>query len=182
MLRRHEIQVQRQAGRSLVETARQVGVSQSSVQRVVAEPPVRNFDTKAERTKRRIGRPSKAEPFRDLLVRELVAQPDALAVESLRRAKNGGYLGGKSALYELVRELRPDRPQPIVRFEGVAGEFSQHDFGEVDVHFHGGTVRRVHFFASRLKYSRWVQVSIVENQRVEALVRAPCVSVVAASA
>lgn len=172
MVRRHEIQVQRQAGRSLVETAKQVGVSQSSVQRVVAEPPVKSFDTEAERAKRRIGRPSKAEPFRDLLVRELVTQPDVLAVELLRRAKNNGYAGGKSALYELIRELRPERPQPIVRFEGVAGEFSQHDFGEVDVRFIDGTVSRVHFFASRLKYSRWVQVSLVENQRVEALVRA----------
>ena len=32
--------------------------------------------------------------------------------------------------------------------------------------------RAVHFFASRLKYSRWVQVSLVDNERVEALVRA----------
>src|SRR5687767_5515656 len=83
------------AGRSLVETAKQVGVSQSSVQRVVAEPPVTSFDNKAESAKRRIGRPSKAEPFRDLLARELVAQPDVLAVELLRRAKNDGYTGGK---------------------------------------------------------------------------------------
>jgi len=30
----------------------------------------------------------------------------------------------------------------------------------------------VHFFASRLKYSRWAQVSLVEDERVEALVRA----------
>jgi transposase len=172
MVRRHEIQVQRRAGRSLVETAKQVGVSQSSVQRVVAEPPVTSFDSEAARAKRRIGRPSKAEPFRDLLTRELVAQPDVLAVELLRRAKNSGYEGGKSALYELVRELRPERPQTIVRFEGIAGEFSQHDFGEVDVRYADGRIERVHFFASRLKYSRWVQVSIVENQRVEALVRA----------
>jgi transposase len=172
MVRRHEIQVQRQAGRSLVETAKQVGVSQSSVQRVVAEPPVTSFENEAERARRRIGRPSKAGPFRDLIARELVAQPDVLAVELLRRARNDGYEGGKSALYALVRELRPERPQPIVRFEGVAGEFSQHDFGEVDVRYIDGTIERVHFFASRLKYSRWVQVSIVENQRVEALVRA----------
>ena len=100
------------------------------------------------------------------------AQPDVLAVELLRRAKNSGYEGGKSALYELVRELRPERPQTIVRVEGVGGEFSQHDLGEVDVRYADGRIERVHFFASRLKYSRWVQVSIVEDQRVEALVRA----------
>jgi transposase len=101
-----------------------------------------------------------------------MAQPDVLAVELLRRAKLKGYTGGKSALYELVKELRPERPRPIVRFEGLAGEFSQHDFGHVDVRYLDGRLERVHFFASRLKYSRWVQVSLVENEQVEALVRA----------
>ncbi|HSD90996.1 MAG TPA: IS21 family transposase [Kofleriaceae bacterium] len=172
MVRRHEIQVLRRAGHSLVETAKLVGVSQSSVQRVEAEAAVVSFDSEAARKKQRIGRPSKAEPFRSFLVSELMAQPDVLAVELLRRARNKGYTGGKSALYKLVKELRPERPRPIVRFAGLPGEFSQHDFGEVDVKYLDGRIERVHFFASRLKYSRWVQVSLVENQQVEALVRA----------
>jgi transposase len=172
MVRRHEIQVLRRAGHSLAEVAELVGVSQSSVQRVEAEDAVTNFDGDAERARREVGRPSKAEPFRELLVGELALQPDVLAVELLRRAKLGGYTGGKSALYELVKELRPERPRPVVRFEGVAGEFSQHDFGHVEVGFLDGTKRRVHFFASRLKYSRWVEVSLVESESVEPLVRA----------
>jgi transposase len=172
MVRRHEIQVLRRAGHSLAETAKLVGVSQSSVQRVEAEASVSSFDSESEREKRRIGRPSKAEPFRSFLVGELIAQPDVLAVELLRRARNKGYAGGKSALYTLVKELRPERPRPIVRFEGLPGEFSQHDFGEVDVKYLDGRVERVHFFASRLQYSRWVQVSLVANEQVEALVRA----------
>lgn len=172
MVRRHEIQVLRRAGHSLAETAELVGVSQSSVQRVAAEPDVTSFDTDAERARRDVGRPSKAEPFRGFLIGELAVQPDVLSVELLRRAKLSGYTGGKSALYSLVKELRPERPRPVVRFEGVAGEFSQHDFGHVDVRYLDGRSRRVHFFASRLKYSRWVQVSLVENEQVEALVRA----------
>jgi len=172
MVRRHEIQVLRRAGHSLVETAKLVGVSRSTVQRVEAEATVSSFDTEAERNQRAIGRPSKAEPFRGFLISELMAQPDVLAVELLRRAKLKGYAGGKSALYELVKELRPERPRPIVRFEGLAGEFSQHDFGHVDVRYLDGRLERVHFFASRLKYSRWAQVSLVENEQVEALVRA----------
>jgi transposase len=87
-------------------------------------------------------------------------------------ARRKGYRGGKSALYELVKELRPERPRPIVRFEGLPGEFSQHDFGHVDVRFLDGRVERKHFFASRLKYSRWVQVSLVAGESVEPLVRA----------
>jgi transposase len=172
MVRRHEVQVLRRAGHSLAETAKLVGVSQRSARRLAGEPPVVSFDIEAERERRAIGRPSKAEPFRSFLIAELAAQPDVLAVELLRRAKNKGYEGAKSALYELVKELRPKRVRPVVRFEGLPAEFSQHDFGHVDVRYLDGRVRRVHFFASRLKYSRWVQVSLVENEQVEALVRA----------
>lgn len=172
MVRRHEVQVLRRAGHSLAEIAKLVGVSQRSARRLAAEAPVSNFDTKTEREQRRIGRPSKAEPFRSFLVAELAMQPDVLAVELFRRARNKGYTGAKTALYTLVKELRPKRVRPIVRFEGLPGEFSQHDFGHVDVRYLDGRVERVHFFASRLKYSRWVQVSLVENEQVEALVRA----------
>jgi hypothetical protein len=49
--------------------------------------------------------------------------------------------------------------------------FSQHDFGEVDVTFLDGSSRRIHFFASRLKYSRFIRVSVVKDQAVESLVR-----------
>ena len=100
MVKRHEIQVLRRAGHGQAEVARLVGVSKRSVERVDGEEAVTAFDTNAERDKRRIGRPSKAEPFRSFLVGELIAQPDVLAVELLRRAKNKGYSGGKSALYE----------------------------------------------------------------------------------
>jgi transposase len=92
-------------------------------------------------------------------------------MEILHRLREERYAGGKTALYELVRELRPKPTTPLVRFEGVAGEFSQHDFGQVVVRYLDGTQERLHFFVSRLKYSRWVDVRVVENEGVESLVR-----------
>jgi hypothetical protein len=74
-------------------------------------------------------------------------------------------------LYALVASVRPKEIKPLIRFEGLPGEFSQHDFGEVDVAFLDGSTRRIHFFASRLKYSRLIRVSVVEDQTVESLVR-----------
>ena len=59
-----------------------------------------------------------------------------------------------------------------MRFEGVAGEFAQFDFGVVDVRLLDGRTRRIHFAAYRLKHSRWVWVVIVPDERVESLVRA----------
>jgi transposase len=172
MLKRHEIQVLGRAGHTLTEVAKLAGVSQSSVQRVEAEPAVSAVDAVAQATPRRIGRPSKVAAMRSFVLAELAKQPELLSVELLRRARLHGYRGGKSALYELIAGLRAHTPRPLVRFEGLPGEFSQHDFGEVDVRYDNGTTSRVHFFASRLKYSRWVQVSLVEDERVEALVRA----------
>jgi transposase len=171
LLKRHEIQVLRRAGHSQIEVATLAGVARRSVQRVDAEAAVTHIDAAREREARGIGRPAKAEPFRAFLVDVLARDPDLLSVEILRRAKLTGYAGGKTALYDLISALRPTTVRPLVRFEGLAGEFSQHDFGHVDVRFLDETKKRIHFFASRLKYSRWVEVTIVPNECAETLVR-----------
>jgi transposase len=171
MLKRHEIQVLRRAGHAQTDVAELAGVSLGSVRRVEREAAVTHIDTATERERRAIGRPAKAEPFRSVVTEILASEPDLLSVEILRRTKLKGYTGGKTALYELIAALRPKPVRPLVRFEGLAGEFSQHDFGQVDVRFLDGTRKRVHFFGSRLKYSRWAEVTIVPNEQAEALVR-----------
>src|SRR5262249_4080596 len=157
---RHEIQVLRRAGHSAAEVARLTGSSRRSVARVDDEPAVTQIDTAGERKRRRVGRPSKAEPYRVLVTKLLTEDPELLSVEVHRRARLEGYDGRKSALYELIRSVRPKKAKPRMRFEGLPGEFTQHDFGQVDVRFHDGTKQRIHFFASRLKYSRHVEVSV----------------------
>ena len=67
-------------------------------------------------------------------------------------------------LYALVASLRSKPAKPLVRFEGLPGEFSQHDFGQVEVEFRNGASQRIHFFASRLKYSGLVRVSLVPDE------------------
>jgi transposase len=172
MLKRHEVQVLRRAGHTLDEVAELAGVGRRSVVRVAAEAAVSQVDNEAERARRGIGRPSKVERFRAFVVEQLTKEPDLLSLEILRRLRLKGYDGGKSALYELIHAIRPKHVRLMTRFEGLPGEFTQHDFGEVDVRFLNGTTKREHFFASRLKYSRWVEVSLVPNEQVEALARA----------
>ena len=170
-LKRHEIQILLGAGHTQAETARIAKVSLRTVKRVAAEPKVHQVDDGAERTRRGIGRPRTAEPFRALVETLIQKEPEILSVEILRRARLEGYQGGKSALYQLVAAVRPRHLRLMMRFEGLPGEFSQHDFGQVKVRFEDGNIRIVHFFASRLKWSRWVEVTRVENQGVESLVR-----------
>jgi transposase len=171
MLKRHEVEILLRAGHRKTEVARLTGVSLCSVKRIAEESPVAHVDDAAERTKRQIGRPSTVQNFRKQVVGILEETPDLASLEILRRVREAGYQGGKTVLYDLVASLRPKPAKPLVRFEGLPGEFSQHDFGEVEVEFLNGTRQRIHFFASRLKYSRWVRVSLVQDEKVETLVR-----------
>lgn len=171
LLKRHEIQVLLSVGMSPTQVAERAGVSVDTVKRVRDEPSVTHVDDAAERRNRRIGRPSKATRFTDDVRSWLEEEPALPTQELLRRAIERGYDGGKSAFYSLAAAARPPRGAPVVRFEGLPGEFSQHDFGHVDVRFVDGRKKRVHFFASRLKYSRFAAVTLVPNERVETLVR-----------
>jgi hypothetical protein len=100
-------------------------------------------DDRAEARRRGIGRPSKAEPFREWIGKALEPEPELPTLELLRRARLAGYDGQKTAFYGLVQSLRRVPKTPQVRFEGVPGEFTQHDFGEVDVRFVDGGRKRV---------------------------------------
>ena len=121
--------------------------------------------------KRSVGRPSKAQPFKPFVVDLLLKQPNLRSLEIVRRAKQAGYEGGKSALYSLIASVRPRRSRPLSQQDKVPGEISRHGFGQVDVRFKDGEQRTINFFVSRLEYSRWVAVSVVEDQSVESCVR-----------
>jgi transposase len=171
MLKRHEVEILLKAGHAKTEVARLAGVSLCSVKRIAQEGPVLHVDNVAERTQRQVGRPSTAQNFRNQVMGILQEEPDLATLEILRRVREAGYGGGKTALYALVASLRPRSAKPLVRFAGLAGEFSQHDFGQVKVKFLDGACRQIHFFASRLKYSRFMRVSLVKDETVESLVR-----------
>jgi transposase len=171
MLKRHEIKVLVKAGHSRAEVAKLSGVSVRSVKRIVKEADIAHVDDAVERRQRAIGRPSVVQDFRKLVAEVLEEKPDLMSVEVLRRARLKGYTGGKTAFYGLVAELRPKDIRPLVRFEGLPGEFSQHDFGQVEVTYLDGAIQRIRFFASRLKYSRTIRVTLVSDETVETLVR-----------
>ena len=173
-LKRHQVQVLHAAGLSGARVERETGVSRRSVERIVQEELVVPADDPRQQLRivRGAGRPSTVARFRPHVQAILEAEPDLPSVEILRRMQELGYEGGKSALYDFVAMLRTPVRQPMVRFEGLAGEFSQHDFGSVTVAFEDGSEEKIRFFASRLKYSRFVHVRIVPSEKVEPLVRA----------
>ena len=84
MLKRHQIQVLREAGHSQREVGRLAGVSRRSVQRVDTERAVTHLDLRQERERRGVGRPAKAEMFRPLVAELLTREPHVLSVEILK--------------------------------------------------------------------------------------------------
>ncbi len=176
---RHAIQVLIDAGLAQTAVAEHCKVSVRTVWRVSKEEPVEDIDDAAEHKRRRIGRPSKTAAFEPFVRQLLKGEPDLMSLEILRRAKLQGYKGEKSVMYKLIASLREERARFAMRFEGLPGEFSQHDLGTVWVKFIDGSRKRVKFFASRLKRSRWAEVTLVENSEAETLIRTLLVHFVA---
>jgi IS30 family transposase len=119
MLKRHEIQTLARAKHSYDEIAELTGVPRRTVARVIQEEPVIEIDDDSERRRRGIGRPSKVEPFRELVRKVLEDEPRLLSVEIFRRVKLKGYRGQKSAMYAMIHELRPTQSDLVTRFEGL---------------------------------------------------------------
>jgi transposase len=146
MLKRHEVEILLRAGRRKTEVARLTGVSLCSVKRIAEESPVVHVDDARERAKRKIGRPSAVANFRKQVVEILQETPDLASLEILRRVRETGYPGGKTALYALVASLRSKPAKTLVRFDGLPEEFSQHDIGQVEVEFRDGASQRTILF------------------------------------
>jgi transposase len=171
-MKRLEIQHLRAAGVGVERTALHSGVSPRTVERVSAEEPIQDPGAAEVRRRAAMGRPSKVEPYRARIEAWLAVEPELSGIAVLQRLRDEGYAGGKSAVYTALVELRAHVPaEGVVRFEAVAGEFSQHDFGECRVRYQDGTVERIQFFASRLKFSRLVRVRLVPDQTTETVCR-----------
>ena len=99
LLKRHEVETLLKVGHKRTEIARETGISYSSVKRIAAEAAIQSLDDTAERRKRRIGRPSTVEGFRNAVGSILEKEPHMPSLDILRQVQKAGYTGGKSALY-----------------------------------------------------------------------------------
>ena len=172
MLDRHAVQALLAAGVRPRQAARQFGVSRRTIERIAREAVVVSGEEAAARRARGVGRPRVEEAVRTRVAALLAEDATLPPGEIWRRFREDGTPLGLSTVYRVLARVRATRPADLlVRFEGVAGEFAQFDFGEASVRLVDGTRPVVHFAAYRLKYSRWMHVVLVSNERVEALVR-----------
>jgi transposase len=127
------------------------------------------------RESRRPGRPAELPAHCQAQIAACLAEdPCMKGAEVLRRLRSEhGYHAGKNPVYRYLQQRRPapPPPAPVVRFEGLPGEFAQHDFGTLTVTYTDGTSEKLTFYAGRLKYSRALHVCLVENEGTEAFLR-----------
>jgi transposase len=173
MVDRHAVKQMLTAGMRVREVARHFGCSRRTIERIRKEPAVAIAEDGAARRARSVGRPRVPEGVTARMRALMEADPGGRPLEVLRQLREGGVELGESTFYRLYRIEQEALPKELmVRFEGVPGEFAQFDFGHVDVRLLDGRTKRVHFAAYRLKYSRWVWVTLVPDERVESLIRA----------
>ena len=140
---RHTIHTLAAAGLTHEAIAKATDTSVSTVQRVLKETLPTPAELVAGQLERpHAGRPSVTASFTDKITALLAEQPALPTTEVLRIAKTEwGYQESRSPFFQLVKSLRPAPvPEPIVRFEGLPGEFAQFDFGEARLDFTAGTV------------------------------------------
>lgn len=122
-----------------------------------------------------LGRPSELPTgCRQQITAFLAEDPRMKGAEVLRRLRSEhGYQAGKNPVYRYLQQVRPAPPPPLplVRFEGLPGEFAQHDFGTLTVPYTDGATEKLTFYAGRLKYSRALHVCLVDNEGTEAFLR-----------
>ncbi len=178
MLDRHAVQELLRAGLTPRAVAPQFHVSRRTIERIAREATIGSDPDGSirragdETTTPGVGRPRVTEAMRARVRALVLEDPERPPGEICRLLKDDGTPLGLSTVYRVLHGVRATIPAALqVRFEGVAGEFAQFDFGQVSVRLTDGSRRPVHFAAYRLKYSRWVHVVLVPNERVEALIR-----------
>lgn len=173
MIDRHAVQALLEAGQTTKAVADLLGISQRTAQRIAKEAPVEEVDDAVARACRGVGRPPVPQRVKRRMGELVAEDPEAPPLEVLRVMREEGARLGESTFYRLYGQVKETLPVGLmVRFEGLAGEFAQFDFGEADVRLLNGGRKRIHFAAYRLKYSRWIWVVVVPDERIESLVRA----------
>jgi len=163
---RSTIRFLKQQGQFNTHIASLVGCDRHTVARVLTEP------TDPPRQRQRA---STLETRRAALVSWIAEEiPTTRMLELARQDPAAPYAGGASTFYRFVAKLRAEGEAgaaPVIRFEGLPGEYVQWDWGEARVRLGGAMIKRV-FLAGRLKYSRFSAIRWRTQMDLETLLRA----------
>lgn len=143
--------------------ARHLCVARTSVKRYL-EDPERTFP-------KRPARPSKLDPYRDLVEQLLEQDPHVHATVILQRLQKEGFDGKITILRDYLRTKRRKNPKAFIRFESDPGHQCQIDWGHFGSIDYDGTRRKLYCMAVIESYSRLLYLEFTHSQRQETLHR-----------
>lgn len=144
-----------------------LNVSQIAKELNLSRPTVRRQLGKKKYVKvDRVSRPSKLDPYRDM-IRDYVNRHDYSAAQIFRMIKEEGYDGGDSILRAYVAKIRPPKQTAYLTLKFAPGESAQVDFGYCGTIQVGEERRRLYVFMMTLCYSRMIYAEFILRQNME---------------
>jgi transposase len=147
---RNEIVRRRQAGTSMRQIARELGMSRRTVQRVLTRfeaersgpAPLSSLPKPPAR------RASLLDEQEGFICQLLERYPNITAVRVYEELRLRGFSGGYTIVRERVQQLRPQPArEPVVRFQTSPGQQAQMDYSTYDIDFSAEGRRRVYLFS-----------------------------------
>ncbi len=110
-------------GLSKAAIAHRAKVSERTLYRWIASGQLdRKLDNEPVRYGPRRRRPSKLDPYKEIIDTRLAGYPELSAVRLFEEVRAAGYPGGYGQVKRYVREVRPRPPEePVERFETDGG-------------------------------------------------------------
>lgn len=155
-------------GLSVSAIAQRAGMDRKTVRKYIAD------GTQAPSYGPRAPRPTLLEPYAAYVIERIKAFPELSERRLLRDIKELGYGGGRTALGDLLRKIRPPRRSRFeVRFETPAGKQAQVDFAHFHVVFDDEpqSSRSIWLFSMVLGHSRYLWARFVEHQDLQTVIR-----------
>ena len=143
--------------------ARQLQVSRETVAKYLADP--------ASAIRSRKKKPSKLDPYRELVETMIKECPDVKAPVILQRIRKKGFDGEITIVRDMLRKLRGKamNRQPFIRFESQPGEQVQVDWGHMGTLTYGENRRKLYALAVLEGHSRMLYVFFSHSQQQEYL-------------
>ena len=155
-------------GLSKAAIARRAKVIERTLYRWIASGQLdRELDNEPVRYGPRRQRPSKLDPYKEIIEVRLAEYPELSAVRLFEEVRAAGYRGGYGQVKRHVREVRPRAPvEPVERFETEPGHQAQVDFAEFRLPW-----GRRHALIVVLGYSRYMWLQYCERQTMAVVMR-----------
>lgn len=154
------------AGLSGRQIAKQLRLGRNTVKKYLANPENNGRSPSTQKT-------SKLAPFHEMINQFLEQEPTVRVPVVLQRLQSKGFNGKITIVREYIRKRRGRliQPVPFIRFESLAGQQMQIDWGHFGSLAYGNTHRKLYALAVTECYSRMLYVEFSHSQKQEALHR-----------